>query len=118
MKKRAFCIFLLNILMSTAASLIVPDYTLNGLQISMVMMTIGFCSLFYLHDQTRILWCKTNSQVFWGWSILWGSVASNLFERLYFGNVYDWIPLGIGMCNTADVGIVVGLVLILKGGLR
>jgi lipoprotein signal peptidase len=73
------------------------------------MLLIGFVlSLVFLRQRRREGLLLPFVFIFLG-------AASNLFDRLYFGGVIDYIVLPFGgAVNLADVMIAIGLILILE----
>ena len=46
-------------------------------------------------------------------TLIVAGASSNIFDRLYFGSVTDFINLGITTTNFADVAIIIGIALLL-----
>lgn len=109
MVKIAGGIFAVNVGVSWIASELVPRFTLNngymGMSLPVAVMAFGVMAYLFLFQK------KVVGKFAQG--LLVGSFCANLFERVVFGNVLDWIPCGIGYCNTADLGLLAGLIMVL-----
>ncbi len=54
--------------------------------------------------------CKTQKH-WWLVALIWGGGVSNLFDRLVYGGVRDWIKFGFWPAfNLADVAITLGII--------
>ncbi len=51
----------------------------------------------------------------WAGALFVGSVVSNVFERVVLGGVADYLWLGPLVANSADVGILLGVFLLVRG---
>lgn len=103
--------FASHVIVSALAGLWVTAGTFNdkymGMSLPIIVTIIGIAACLFLFERVKA------EQ--WVWGLLIGSFASNIFERLLFGSIFDWIPYGIGFCNTADIGIMVSLCFLLRG---
>jgi len=85
-----------------AFSLSIP----NWLIIILTAIIIGF--IFFLLSQEY-----NNSTRLWAWSLILTGALSNLFDRLFYKHVVDYIMFVTGIINIADVLIVSGLIIYL-----
>lgn len=59
------------------------------------------------------MWHRLSVMQKFAWSFVYAGGISNVFERIAFGHVKDFIPIANGMLNIADFFILFGLVLLL-----
>lgn len=78
---------------------------LNDAWISVGLLLAYFFILFALDLHKRFLW-----------SILFISIGivSNIGEKILFGSVFDYIPIGVAVLNGSDVSIIFGLIFLQK----
>lgn len=107
----ASLVFCFHVVVSVVTSITVDGGAFNdayfGMPLPLAVIAIGVAAFLFLVQKVQVS--------AWVWAIIIGSFGSNLFERVVFKSVFDYIPCGIGYCNTADLGILVGL-LFLAGG--
>lgn len=110
----AVYIFGCHVVVSVLVSMVAEQGTFNdqffGMPLPLAVIAIGVAAFLFLAQRVKV--------EAWVWQLLIGSFGSNLFERLAFGSVFDWIPCGVGFCNTADLGIMVGLFFLFRGTLE
>lgn len=81
-----------------------------GISLPLGVLALGLAGYLFLFKRVKVSG--------WVWAVLVGSFVANLFERVVFGSVYDWIPILVGLTNTADIGICVALTAILVKGVK
>ena len=71
-----------------------------------IFLLIVYCAL--------ILFFNLHKRYFWSIILISIGFVSNSVEKIGFGQVLDYIPLGIAIVNLADVCIILGLILLNK----
>lgn len=63
---------------------------------------------------SAVLSIKKQPSLIWGWSFLLAGSLSNIYDRIIYGGVIDYIASWWTFFNLADILILIGLILILK----
>lgn len=77
-----------------------------------VIYTLYIGVLSVLVHQIFRKWSTNRPRINFAWLLVCVGAAANIFDRLYFGYVRDFIRLGNGYFNLGDVWIVSGIIFI------
>lgn len=87
------------------------------LPIYVIYATYGIVSYVLIRHMARS-WTENGFAVNFAWSLVCIGALANIFDRLYFGYVRDFIKFGNGYFNLGDVWIVLGVAFICWRSLR